>query len=182
MDEETKAELERAGLKVDRLEALRVPIEVDPQGQVKPLGEEVPVMDESGQGVTLVKLEPISQLWTGTAVPPSLAGEPPLEYQPFLLMLELTAADYCATTRKVETDAEFERLYRQLRRRPDGRDANPLLSYLQGAARLYLSLRNVSRAEFEAVAQRLSQSARHFSTHVGSTNYYQRVLREFLGV
>ncbi|HYO58730.1 hypothetical protein [Archangium sp.] len=180
MDMEMKAELERAGLRVGRTEMLRVPIEIDPRGQVKPLDKDVPVMDASGQGVTFVKLKPISQLWTGTAVPPSLAGSPPQEYQPFLFVLELTAADYCVTTRKVETDAEFERLYRLLRRRPDGQDANPLFSYLQGAARLYLSLEDVSQAEFEAVAQRLSQSARHFATHVGSTNYYQRVLRDFL--
>jgi hypothetical protein len=180
MDVEVKAELERAGLQVDWTGRLRVPIEIDPQGKVKPLGEQVPVMGMGGREVALVKLKPISQLWTGTAVPPSLAGTPPLEYQLFLLMLELTAADYCAATGRRETDAEFERLYRQLRRRPDGRDANPLFSYLQAAACLYLSLRDVSRAEFDAVAQRLSQSARHFSTHVGSTNYYQLVLRDLL--
>ena len=138
-------------------------------------------MVPSGSRVVPVKLKPISQLWMGTRRPPSLAGTPPPEYQPLLLMLELTAAHYCLSLRKVETDAEFERLYRQLRRRPDGQDANPLFSYLQGTARLYLSLRDVSQAEFEAVAQRLSQSARHFSTHVGSTNYHHLVLCDLLG-
>lgn len=181
MDVEVKAALERAGFQAKQTELLRIPIEVSPLGQAKPLGEEVPVMEAGSPGLALVTLKPCAQLWTGTAVPPSMAGTPPEEYQPFFLMLEMTAADYCATTRKAVPDAEFERLYRQLRRRPDGTDANPLFSYLRAAARLYLSLRDVSRAEFEAVAQRLSQSGRHFSTHVGSTNYYQLVLHDLLG-
>lgn len=180
MDAEARAVLEQAGLKVDLTEWPRVPTRIDKQGQVVPLGEEVPVMAGGGR-LALVKLKPISQLWTGTRRPPSLAGRPPREYQPFMLMLELTAADFCTSLNEVETDAEFERLYRQLRRRPDGRDANPLFSYLQGAARLYLSLRDVSRGEFEAVAQRLSQSARHFSTHVGSTHYHRLVLCDLIG-
>lgn len=180
MDVEVKAQLEQAGFQTNQTELLRIPIQVSPRGQVTPLDEEVPVMEAGSPGLALVKLKPISQLWTGTAVPPSMAGTPPEQYDPFFLMLELTAADYCGTMRKAVLDTEFERLYRQLRRRPDGTDANPLFSYLRAAARLYMSLRNVSRAEFEAVAQRLSQSGRHFSTHVGSTNYYQRVLRELL--
>ncbi|WP_375772057.1 hypothetical protein NR798_14610 [Archangium gephyra] len=181
MDAEVRATLERAGFQAQRTELLRIPIEVSPQGGGRPLGEEVPVMEAGSPGLAMLKLKPCAQLWTGTAVPPSMAGTPPEEYQPFFLMLEMTAANYCATTRKVVADAEFERLYRQLRRRPDGTEANPLFSYLRAAARLYLSLRNVSRAEFEAVAQRLSQSARHFASHVGSTNYYQLVLHDLLG-
>jgi hypothetical protein len=181
MDAEAKAALERAGFHAEQTGLLRIPIEISPQGQVRPLSEEVPVMEAGTPGLALLKLEPCAQLWTGTAVPPSMAGTPPEQYQPFFLMLEMTAADYCTTTRKAVPDAEFERLYRLLRRRPDGTDANPLFSYLRGAARLYMSLRDVSRAEFEAVAQRLSQSARHFSTHVGSTHYYQQVLRDLLG-
>ena len=80
-----------------------------------------------------------------------------------------------------ETDAEFERLYRLLRRNPDGQDAHPLFSYLQGAVRLYMSLRDVSQAEFEAVVNRLSQSAKWHSTHTGSTNYHREVLQGVFG-
>jgi hypothetical protein len=55
-------------------------------------------------------------------------------------------------------------------------DANPLFSYLRAASRLYLSLRDVSRAEFEAVANRLRVSARTFSAGIDSTNYHHFVL------
>lgn len=68
-----------------------------------------------------------------------------------------------------------------LARRPDGHHKNPLFSYLRAAARLYLSLRDVSQAEFEAVAQRLHQSAKLHAGHIGSTNYFQAVLRQVLG-
>lgn len=179
MDAEVVEKLERAGLKVDAPDMLRVPIQRDEQKKILPLHEDVPVM--GNEGLLMVRLKPLSQLWTGTVEPPDLSRTPPLEYQPFFLLLEATAANYCAAIGKPETDAEFERLYRLLRRRPDGSDNNPLFSYLQGAARLYLSLRDVSRAEFEAVAHRLSQSAKWHSAHVGSTHYYREVLHGLFG-
>jgi hypothetical protein len=58
-------------------------------------------------------------------------------------------------------------------------DANPLFSYLRAAARLYLSLRDVSRAEFKAMANKLRVSARAFATRRDSTNYHHFVLEEF---
>ena len=171
--------LQRAGLKLEQPEMLRVAIQRDENKKVLPLRAEVPVM--GNEGLVLVKLKPLSQLWTGSAVPPDLSRTPPPQYHPFFLLLESTAANYCAAVGKPETDDEFERLFRQLRRRPDGDDAHPLFSYLQGAARLYLSLRDVSQAEFEAVANRLSQSAKWHSSHVGSTNYYREVLHGLFG-
>jgi hypothetical protein len=135
-------------------------------------------MDDEGRVVWL-PLEPISQLWTGSAVAPDFSFAPPPEYEPFFILIEATAAEFCDATGRPERDREFERLYRLLRRRPDGVDANPLFSYLRAAARLYLSLRDVSRAEFEAVANRLRVSARTFSTRIDSTNYHHFVLKEF---
>jgi hypothetical protein len=177
MDRDAVEKLERAGLKLDRPDMLRVPIQRDAQKQIIPLHEEVPVL--GNEALVLVKLQPVSKLWTGSAVPPDLSRVPPPQYHPFLLLLESTAANYCSATGKPETDDEFERLYRQLRRRPDGSDPHPLFSYLQGAARLYLSLREVSQAEYEAVVNRLSQSAKHYATHAGSTNYHREVLKLF---
>ncbi len=171
--------LQRAGLKVEQPELLRVAIQRDEQKKVVRLRGEVPVM--GNEGLMLVTLKPVTKLWTGSAVPPDLSRTPPPRYQPFFLLLESTAANYCAAMGKAETDDEFERLFRQLRRRPDGDDAHPLFSYLQGAVRLYLSLRDVSQAEFEAVVNRLSQSAKWHSTHVGSTNYYREVLHGLFG-
>ena len=179
MDREAVEKLQRAGLKVEQPELLRVAIQRDEQKQVMRLRGEVPVM--GNEGLMLVSLKPVTTLWTGSAVPPDLSRTPPPQYQPFFLLLESTAANYCAAVGKPETDDEFERLFRQLRRRPDGEDAHPLFSYLQGAVRLYLSLRDVSQAEFEAVVNRLSQSARWHSTHVGSTNYYREVLHGLFG-
>jgi hypothetical protein len=179
VDREAVERLQRAGLKVDQPELLRVAIQRDENKKVMKLGTEVPVM--GNEGLMLVTLQPLSKLWTGSAAPPDLSRTPPPQYQPFFLLLESTAANYCAATGKAETDDEFERLYRQLRRRPDGDDPHPLFSYLKGAARLYMSLRDVSQAEFEAVVNRLSQSAKWHSTHVGSTNYHREVLRNLFG-
>lgn len=171
--------LQRAGLKVEQPEMLRVAIQRDESKRVVKVLGEVPVM--GNEGLILVHLKPISQLWTGSAVPPDLSRTPPPQYQPFFLLMESTAANYCAAQGRPETDDEFERLFRQLRRRPDGTDAHPLFSYLQGAARLYMSLRDVSQAEFEAVVSRLSQSAKWHSTHTGSTNYHREVLQGVFG-
>ncbi|WP_257460111.1 hypothetical protein [Archangium lipolyticum] len=178
MDWDVAEQLKRGGLNVRCPEVLQIPVRYHPQepDRVIPLeGEEAPVADYSGRIVT-VRLKPISRLWTGTAVPPDMTREPPRQYAPFFLLLETTAAIYCAAMGRPELDSEFARLYRQLYRRPDGHDAHPLFSYLRAAARLYMSLRAVSQAEFEAMVRRLRQSARHFSTHEGSINYAQVVL------
>ncbi|MFE8601904.1 hypothetical protein [Archangium violaceum] len=179
MDREAVEKLQRAGLKVEQPEMLRVAIQRDESKRVVTVRNEVPVM--GNEGLVLVPLKPISQLWTGSAVPPDLSRTPPPQYQPFFLLLESTAANYCAAQGRPETDEEFERLFRQLRRRPDGTDVHPLFSYLQGATRLYMSLRDVSQAEFEAVVNRLSQSAKWHATHTGSTNYHREVLQGVFG-
>jgi hypothetical protein len=180
MDRKAIAALQLAGIDPGRPELLRVPTALGEQGRVVPLDHDlpVPVMDDEGRVVWL-PLEPISRLWTGSAVAPNFSFAPPPEYEPFFILIEATAAEFCDATGRPERDREFERLYRLLRRRPDGVDANPLFSYLRAAARLYLSLRDVSRAEFEAVAHRLSVSARTFTTHIDSTNYHHFVLEEF---
>lgn len=136
-------------------------------------GDEVWVV--SGKKHAFVTLKGISRLFTGNRRPPSFGHGPTKEYVSFFALIERTAFDFCTVTRRFETDDEFERLYRQLRRRPDGRDNNPLFGYIRAAARLYMSLRDTSQAEFEAVAQRLSQSARHFSLGPASTNYVRIV-------
>ncbi len=171
--------LQRAGLKVEQPEMLRVAVQRDENKRVMKVSAEVPVM--GNEGLILVQLKPISQLFTGSVVPPDLSRTPPPQYQPFFLLLESTAANYCAAQGRPETDDEFERLFRQLRRRPDGTDVHPLFSYLQGAVRLYMSLRDVSQAEFEGVVNRLSQSAKWHSTHTGSTNYHREVLQGVFG-
>jgi len=179
MDLKAIIALEKGGMDPTHPEVLRVPTALGEQGRVVPLDKDlpVPVMDDHHRVVWL-HLEPLSQLWTGSAAP-DFSRAPSSEYEPFFILIEATAAEYCDATGRPERDREFERLYRLLRRRPDSVDANPLFSYLRAAARLYLSLRDVSRAEFEAVADRLRASARTFSTRLDSTNYHHFVLEEF---
>jgi hypothetical protein len=92
--------------------------------------------------VALVTLKPISELFTGTVTPPDFSRGPTPEYVLFFSVVEATALDYCTLAGKSERDAEFERIYKQLRKRPDGTDTNPLFSYIQSAFRLYMSVRN----------------------------------------
>ncbi|NPD24795.1 hypothetical protein [Corallococcus exiguus] len=179
MDANVVAELEKAGVKVEDPMRLFIPVERDEHGQVKVVGDEVPV--RFGDVTAHVRLQPISALWTGNKQPPDFSRPPFPEYEPFFFLIEATAAGFCRDTRHAEVDQEFSQLYRHLARRPDGHHKNALFSYLRAAARLYLSLRDVSQAEFEAVAQRLHQSAKLHAGHVGSTNYFQAVLRQVLG-
>jgi hypothetical protein len=180
MDPNVVAALEKAGMDPKQPELLRVPTVLGEHRRVLPLEGDlpVPVRDEEARVVWL-PLRSVSQLWTGSAVPPDFSVAPPPEYEPFFLLLEATAAEYCDATEQPERDSEFERLYRLLGQRPDSVDSNPLFSYLRAAARLYLSLRDVSRAEFEAVAERLSRSAKTFASRFDSTNYHRVVLGEF---
>ncbi len=174
MDLKVVRELKQAGLAVDWPERLQVPIQFGAQGKAVPLGEEVPVADDSWKMVH-VKLEPVSRLWTVADRTPFPLRAPP-HHEAFLHLLQSTAVVYCTAMDKPETDAEFERLYRMLRQRPDGLDSHPLFSYLQGAARLYLSLRDVRRAEYEALVQRLGKLAQSFRSHTASVNYHDKVL------
>jgi hypothetical protein len=180
MDRKVIAALRVAGMDPEHPELLRVPTALGEQGRVVSLDPDlpVPVMDDDGRVVWL-PLAPISQLWRGSTAAPGFSFASPPEYEPFFILIEATAAEFCDATGRPERDREFERLYRLLRRRPDSMDANPLFSYLRAAARLYLSLRDVSQAEFEAVANRLRVSARTFSMGSDSTNYHHFVLEEF---
>ena len=149
-------------------------LKVDAQGRLLPLGDEILVL--AGGIALLVPLPSISNLWTGERTPPPFPRGPTPEYLPFFVLIERTAADFCATGGRIVTDKEFERLYDLLRRRPDGADPEPIFEHLQATVRLFMSLRDVSRAEFEGVARRLAQSARTFSDGYSSRNYWQHAL------
>lgn len=179
MDLKVRHQLERMGLGLDRPERLQVAIEFGPQGQPLPLGEEVQVLDETWK-TAQVRLQPISRLWTVSELTPFLLRTPP-HHEAFLALLQSMAGIYCTSMDQPETDAEFERLYRLLRHNPDGEDAHPLFSYLRGAARLYMSLRSVSRGEYEALTYRLARMAQRFRSHEGSTNYHRKVVFSVLG-
>ena len=179
MDREVVEAIEKAGIDTTFEKSIPVlGIQVDGRGSPIPLGDEVTVV--AGEESAVGRLRRISDLWTGDARPPDFADGPTREYVMFFAVIERTAADYCSCTGKRTRDQEFERLYNHLRRRPDGADGNPLFSYLQAAARLHMSLRDGSRAEFEAVARRLTRSARTFSEGYASTNYLDLALTRVL--
>lgn len=177
MDQDVVTKLEAAGLSVDPdLISVGIPRE----GEALVHDDGPVVLMDGGQRSLRVELKPMSMLFTGSRQPPSMRGTPPDEYLPFFHFVEDAAAMACVARGRPELDAEFERLYRNLRRHPDGKSPNPVFGCLQRAARTYLSLRDVSRAEYEAVMDRLSRSARSFDTHPGSTNYFTRALEPLL--
>ena len=153
-------------------------VEADDSGQVLPASPQVRVgIDEDKH--TVVTLRPLGELLTGQGKAPDLSGEPPREWQFFLMSLEATLFNYCAINKRAESDQEFERVLSQLRRRPDGRDPNKLYGYVRAALQLYLSLHDVSREQYEAVVGRLIRSARTFSQGHLSRNYFQLLVQTF---
>jgi hypothetical protein len=158
---------------------ISIPIMITEKGEPLPLEDKVVVL--SGE-VTIpgVKLKKISELFVGTRQPPNFREGPTLEYVRFFAVIEAMAVDFCSCLKRIERDEEFERLYNLLRRRPDTKDFNPLFSYLQGIIRLYMSLKDISQAEFEGVVSRLAKSAKTFAEGPTSQNYYHLALAEFL--
>ena len=180
MDSQAIAILKQAKIDTTLSTLSEVMLRLSDSGKVEEIGEEVPLLQ--GKAFALVRLKPISELFVGTRQPRGdVNPEPSSPYILLFAMLEKTALSYCNVTRTEETDKEFERLYRQLRRRPDGKDPHPLFSYLHAVCRLYMSMRDLSQAEFEAVAQRLSRSARTFSTYATSRNYLAQLRAQFEG-
>lgn len=159
--------------------ALRLELTLSPEGKLLAArdGEPVPLRTPTGTA-QLPPLPPVQKLFRGTASCREFLNEPPREYLPLFVCIERAAADWCAALGKPERDEEFERLYTQLRRRPDGRDPNPLFSWLRRGAQLGLLLRPTSEAEFDQVTRRLARSARTFRAHTTSTNYWENALRE----
>ncbi len=162
--------LEKAGLDPTLQKRLiTVPVTIDEvTGKPKPVGKEVLLLN--AEQPVPVTLKTASELFAGNKVPPSFAKGPTPGYEMFFAMIEMSALEYLHAAGP-ERDEEFARIYNLIRRRPDGTDANPLFSYLQGAARLYMSLFDVSLAEFEAVFNRLTRSAKQQMEDAASTNY-----------
>jgi hypothetical protein len=169
MDEVILRAVEAAGIDTTLAAGTaQVRIVVDERHQVVPLRGKFDLV-VGGQVVSLTS-RPLSEAFRGNQEPPSFASGPTPEYAAFFALLERTVVEYCRVAGRAETDDELERLYRQVRRRPDGQDKNLLSSYIQAAAFVYASLVDTSRAEFEAVLNRLSRSASHFRTGPTTTS------------
>ena len=175
MDNEVVEALRSAGADLSlQDEVLSVPIRCSDSGAPLPLGDVISV--QSGDVIVPeIRLKRVTELFGGQGEAPSFANGPTPEYMWFFILIERTAIMYCTASGNIERDVEFEQIYRHLRRRPDGRHANGLFSYIQAATRLYMSIRDVSQLEFEAVLDRLALSAKHFSMGPTSRNYFDVV-------
>lgn len=172
MDPEVVRTLSEAGFDVSLAKhLLGVVVEADESRRPKAVADEVMVAGGGAKEPRLVRLRAIPELFAGDARPPDFSLGPAPAYQMFFILIERTVAGFCHVTRRMETDEELDRLCRRLVRRPGGTDRNPLFSYVQAAFRLCMSLRDVSHAEFDAVATRLAKSARTFRMGPLTTNY-----------
>jgi hypothetical protein len=181
MDKDVIRRLGAAGIETTfekRLPSVPIPAPMDAGARSAP-PEGVVVLD--GEAMEMVTLKSASELFTGVRRPPDFSAGPTPEYMLFFFWIERAAADYCRVTGERVRDEEFERIYGDLRRRPDGRSEHPLHAHLQRVLRLYLSLHDVSEAEYEAVLRRLQRSARTFAMGPTSANYLDRALAKILG-
>jgi hypothetical protein len=137
-------------------------------GKIALIRDEV-VIHADGEEKTLA-LKPLRELFSGSRKAPDLSRGPTPDLTPFFLLLEMTVVRFCDEDGRDETDQEMERIWSQLRRRPDSVDC-ALHSYLRAAARAYMSRRETSQAEFEAIMTRLAKSARTFGEKPLSRNY-----------
>lgn len=121
----------------------------------------------------------ISTLFRGEAVPPSLASYP-REYVPFFAHIEVQVWGYCRW-QGTGRDDDLRELFAELRRRPDGRHRSALHEALWQILVLTLASTPVSRAQYDAIVQRLSQSARTHSLGPSSRRYVEYLGTAFGG-
>jgi len=132
--------------------------------------------------VVRLDLVPLRSLFRGDRVVQEFGSTPPPEYDLVFACIERPLARFAAQSVPCVRDVEFEKLFSELRRRPDGRYQSALYRYAQAVLRLLLHLRPTSASEFDALLRRLARSARVFSTSVTSTNYFSNVLEPLLHV
>lgn len=167
---------------LDLVKDLQVPFSTSENDTILPVATDAEAsLVVARELVKLPPLPPVRSLFRGERACLEFGASPPEEYVPLFLCIERVAAGWCGLAKQPVYDVEFERLYTQLRRRPDGRDASLLFGYLRRAAQIVLVLRPTSEAEFEQVCRRLARSARMFHTHPTSVNYWQKALYPLVG-
>ena len=136
--------------------------------------DEVLIYDGAKGG--LWKVPSMRTLFRGDKPAPAIPNEPPPAYLPLFFFIEQHALTFCDGLGD-KTDGEFEEAYSNLRRRPDGKSASDLHFFLWQVAAGLAGRRPVSAAEFDAIFERLTRSARTFRMGVVSRNYIT-VLRQ----
>ncbi len=182
MDAGVIAMLEQVGVPTDGSALPQIAIRLHPDGRVLPILEDVPVITSREPHLAMLGMKRIRELFAGNRrPPPAINPNPDSPYVFLMAQVETTALRYCDISGDEVTDRQFERLYQQLRRRPDGREKHLLHGYLRAAVRLHLSMVDLSQAEFKAVMKRLSRSARTFTLHATSRNYLAQLRHQFQG-
>lgn len=123
-------------------------------------------------------------LFRGHAHAPDLTGGPTPELEPFFLAIEGSVLLFCVAEGRDATDQDLERVYGELRRRPDGRmhdDTSRLHACIRSAVRRYMTEHPICQPVYEAVFARLARSARTFAEPPISRNYVSS-LRDHLDI
>lgn len=146
----------------------------------RPAASDAPFMVRRGSapGLELHALgdAPLRSLYRGGRVVAEFGSTPPSEYDMVFAFIERPLALFAASSAQPVRDQDFEKLFTELRRRPDGRYQSPLYRYFQAILRALLLLRPTSESELDAVLRRLARSARTFSEGATSTHYFDNVL------
>jgi hypothetical protein len=158
--------VEEAKLNPNRL---RVAIEVSQDGKPNIKGRHQILLSDS-EGFASWDVPSLRELFRGTNLaPPDLKYYPPA-YAPFFYLIEMHVLVFSDNVGE-KTDEEFEEIFSNLRRRPDGRSLGVLHDYLWQAAALLLGITPLSAEEFEGIFGRLSRSAQSWRTAPSSRNY-----------
>jgi hypothetical protein len=153
---------------------LSVPIEVDEQGRSKVTDRSLILLtDRTNYGSWEVRS--LRELFRGTAAPPASMQTPPPEYDRYFAFIEMHVLQYSDNFGD-KTDGEFEEIFSNLRRRPDGRSLGPLHDYLWQVLAVLLGGCVLSEAQYEAIVGRLALSASHFKLGP-SSRFYTESLR-----
>lgn len=166
--------VEKFGLNPDKL---TVAVEMNGRGEIRVYDKHsVPITD--GTRMTAWKVPALAGLFRGDKVPPKDMDHYPPAYSAHFYFIEkhlLTLSE----GGKVPTDQELEEIYSALRRRPDGRSLGPLHDFMWQVAALLLGRHAVSAAEYEALFDTLTRSARKWALKPVSRNYLDFLRKTF---
>lgn len=155
-----------AGLAADRLS---VTLRLTEDDRVD-MTDRANVMLSDGHAAAIWCAPPLRDLFRGSKLAPSDIHMYPRAYVPMFYFIEKHAITFCDAFQD-RTDEEFERIYSELRRRPDGKTPDALHHFLWQVCAALLGMTPLSQAEFSAILQQLARSARRFHLGLASRNY-----------
>jgi len=166
--------VEKFGLNPNKL---TVAAEMNDQGKIRVYDKHsIPITD--GMRMTAWNVPALAELFRGDKAPPKDMDHYPPAYLAHFYFIENHLLTLCAGG-KVPTDQELEEIYFALRRRPDGRSLGPLHDFMWQVAALLLGRHAVSAAEYDALFDALTRSARKWALKPVSRNYLDYLNKTF---